>query len=207
VSGGRPEAPAVRLRPVAVGDLDLLRRFATQPELNGPDWTGFRDAGAVARRFAEDGYLGPDAGRLMVLARAGAEQAGAEQAGAEESDAAKASPDESVVGVVSWVQGGFGAGRYWIIGVVLLPEWRGHGIGWRAQDLLCEYLFAHTPAERIEAGTQPENLAEQRSLVKAGFTREGVLRSAQFRAGAWRDLIIYSRLRGEQPPGTPTVHL
>jgi aminoglycoside 6'-N-acetyltransferase len=29
---------------------------------------------------------------------------------------------------------------------------------------------------------------------KAGFTREGVLRGTQWRAGAWHDLVIYSRL-------------
>ena len=42
-----------------------------------------------------------------------------------------------------------------------------------------------------------ENLAEQRALERAGFTREGVLRHSQFRAGRWRDNVIYSVLRDE----------
>ncbi|MEE3921864.1 GNAT family protein [Micromonospora sp. BRA006-A] len=77
-------------------------------------------------------------------------------------------------GFLSYRQGQYG-GRapYWEIGIVLLPEWRGRGLGWRAQALLCDYLFSHTPAQRIQAGTHPENVAEQRSLEKAGFQLEG----------------------------------
>ena len=56
---------------------------------------------------------------------------------------------------------------------------------------------AGTLAERIEAETDVENIAEQRALERAGFTREGVLRHTQFRAGRWRDNIIYSVLRAE----------
>lgn len=61
--------------------------------------------------------------------------------------------------------------------------------------MLCDYLFRHTPAQRIQAGTQPENIAEQKSLIKAGFHREGVIRAAEFRAGEWRDSVLFSRLR------------
>jgi aminoglycoside 6'-N-acetyltransferase len=46
-----------------------------------------------------------------------------------------------------------------------------------------------------------DNLAEQRALEKVGFVREGVLRSTQFREDAWRDIVLYSLLRHEHPPG------
>jgi hypothetical protein len=42
----------------------------------------------------------------------------------------------------------------WEIGIALLPERRGEGLGWRAQALLCDYLFHHTPAQRVEAATR-----------------------------------------------------
>ena len=42
-----------------------------------------------------------------------------------------------------------------------------------------------------------ENLAEQRALEKAGFTREGILRGTTFRQGRWHDMVIYSVLRDE----------
>ena len=81
-----------------------------------------------------------------------------------------------------------------------MPEWRGHGIGWRAQAMLCDYLFAHTVAQRIQAGTHPENIAEQKALTKAGFQLEGVVRACEFRAGQWRDGYLYSRLRTDPSP-------
>ena len=34
----------VRLRPVVVTDVELFRRCAVEPELNGLDWRGFTDA-------------------------------------------------------------------------------------------------------------------------------------------------------------------
>ncbi len=42
-----------------------------------------------------------------------------------------------------------------------------------------------------------ENVAEQKALEKAGYTREGVLRGTQFRRGHWHDLVQYSRLRND----------
>ncbi|MCX5064696.1 GNAT family N-acetyltransferase [Micromonospora lupini] len=185
VDGGAP-APGddvdVRLRPVAQPDLAMFRRFCTEPGLIGLDWAGFRDAGAPARRFAVDGWLGADDGRLVVEV---------EQA-------------QAAVGIVSYTSGRYaGLASYWEIGIVLLPEWRGRGIGWRAQAMLCDYLFHHTPAQRVQAGTHPENIAEQRALEKAGFQLEGVVRACEFRAGAWRDGYLYSRLRDDPPPATP----
>ena len=79
-----------------------------------------------------------------------------------------------------------GPAGYWEIGIALLPESRGRGIGWRAQAMLRDYLFRHTPGQRIQAGTQAENVAEQRSLVKAGLRLEGIVRACEFRDGQAR---------------------
>jgi RimJ/RimL family protein N-acetyltransferase len=156
-------------------DLEMFRRLATEPDLIGLDWAGLRDAGAPARRFAADGNLGADDSRLMVEVK----------------------QEHTAAGFVSWRPSGYSVAKYWEIGIALLPEWRGRGIGWRAQAMLCDYLFHHTPAERIEARTHVENIAEHKALEKAGFQREGLLRSAEFRAGQWSDGWIYSRFRGE----------
>jgi RimJ/RimL family protein N-acetyltransferase len=50
---------------------------------------------------------------------------------------------------------------------------------------------------RIGAETEITNIAEQRALEKAGFTREGVIRSVMFRDGQWHDGVTYSILRHE----------
>jgi RimJ/RimL family protein N-acetyltransferase len=67
-------------------------------------------------------------------------------------------------------------------------------------ELLARYLFAHTTAHRIWAGTETGKLAEQLALGKAGFTREGVIRAAAWRDGSWRDGVIYGLLRTDPGP-------
>ena len=89
----------------------------------------------------------------------------------------------------------------WNIGIGLLERARGRGYGTRAQRLIAEYLFAHTQVNRIEAETETGNLAEQRALEKAGFTREGVLRGAIFRDGQWHDMVSYSMIRSDLTSG------
>ncbi|MEV6488246.1 GNAT family protein [Actinoplanes sp. NPDC051633] len=172
---------SVRLRPVVEDDLAMFRRFAVEPGLIGLDWSGFRDAQAPARQFAIDGFLGDDDGRLMV----------------------DVGDEHGAAGYVSWRPGTLGPAKHWEIGIALLPAWRGRGIGWRAQAMLCDYLFTHTPVQRIQAGTHPENVAEQKALEKAGFQLEGVIRSCEFRAGQWRDGYLYSRLRDDVSRESP----
>lgn len=108
--------------------------------------------------------------------------------------------DGAAIGFVSWhrTRHGPNAGsRAWNIGINLAPEGRGQGLGAEAQRLLAEHLLETTAVDRIEAGTDVENVPEQRALEKAGFTREGALRGAQHRAGARHDLYLYSLLRSD----------
>jgi hypothetical protein len=62
-------------------------------------------------------------------------------------------------------------------------------------DGVVRYLFAHTTVHRIEAVTEVGNVAEQKALENAGFTREGIMRGEFWRSGGWRDMVIYSILR------------
>jgi RimJ/RimL family protein N-acetyltransferase len=77
----------------------------------------------------------------------------------------------------------------------MFPPSRGRGYGTQAHRLITGYLFAHTAVHRIEALTDIANLAEQKALERAGYTREGVARGVAWRDGAWRDGVIYSILR------------
>ena len=102
-----------------------------------------------------------------------------------------------VAGVVSWHRVTYGpnpGSHAWNIGIGLAPASRGHGVGAVAQRLLAEWLLATTSTRRIEASTDVANVAEQKALERAGFTREGVLRSAQRRADGRHDLYSYSLL-------------
>jgi RimJ/RimL family protein N-acetyltransferase len=170
----------LRLRPVTNDDVAYLVEKQT-PEVTGPfNWFGFRSEAEVLRRFEEDGFLGERYGKLIVEI--------------------EGTDGPVPIGDVSWHAVDHGpppASRAWNIGITLSPEWRGQGFGTRAQRLLADYLFDTTLVERIEASTDVENTAERRALEKAGFTFEGVLRRAQFRGGAWRDMALYSLVRGE----------
>jgi RimJ/RimL family protein N-acetyltransferase len=168
----------VSLRPLTAADLERAERVANDPEYNGPFGTFALTAdGDVRRRFELDGYLNHDHGRLIVVDASGA-----------------------TVGVVSYIaifHGPPPSNRVYNIGIDIDPAHRRRGYGAAAQALLARYLFDTYTIERVEASTDVENTPEQRALERAGFTREGILRHAQWRAGAWRDVCLYSKLRGE----------
>lgn len=108
--------------------------------------------------------------------------------------------DRTVVGRVTFHQVAYGPNRRslaWRIGVTVLPQFRGRGIGARAQRMIADELFARSDAFRVEADTDLENLAERRALLAAGFREEGVLRGARYRAGTRRDAVMYARLRDD----------
>jgi RimJ/RimL family protein N-acetyltransferase len=172
----------VRLRPVTEEDVTVIERLTNDPDGTGEhEWHGWHDPHVWGHRWAENGLLGSAGGTLMIVRGAGP------------------------VGFVSWRQVGTGPISYcWEIGIAVAPEARGQGVGTQAQREIVRYLFRHTQVNRIQAGTEITNVAEQRALEKAGFTREGVLRGAGFRDGRWRDGVLYSVLRDEVDlTGTP----
>ena len=155
-----------------LGYFDSLPGLAEDPY----SFFGFRVKGSakIHARWAEHGLITDSGGTLAVEF------------------------DGAVIGDVEWHTLPYGPppmSNAFNIGIRLQPEHQGHGHGTTAQTALAEYLFAAYPVNRIEAGTDITNRAEQRSLEKAGFTREGVLRGAQWRNGQWNDLVLYSRLR------------
>lgn len=169
---------AVRLRPVEEGELALLTRFLWDPTATGEfEWYGFRmgRAAEIERRWHDDGLVSGDLSYLSVVV------------------------GDACAGWVTWRS--IPSGNH-EIGAALFPEHRGRGIGTEAQHQLVEYLFATTAAHRLQAGTEVDNFAEQRALERVGFRREGVQRGLHFRAGHWRDGVMYGLLRHddrEQP--------
>jgi RimJ/RimL family protein N-acetyltransferase len=85
----------------------------------------------------------------------------------------------------------------WNFGRELLPAARGKGVGTEALRLLIRHLFATTDVDRLEASTDVTNIPAQRSLEKAGLTREGIIRGAQLREGGRHDIVAYSILRSD----------
>lgn len=105
-----------------------------------------------------------------------------------------------LAGMVSWVWQRWGPNvqsRNPMIGIWLSSQARGRGLGTAAQRELADLFFRHTTVNRVEAHTDVDNVAEQRALERAGFTREGTSRGAQWRDGTYRDGFMYSILRSE----------
>jgi RimJ/RimL family protein N-acetyltransferase len=113
--------------------------------------------------------------------------------------------DRELAGDVSWHYVHWGPNRAsWspMIGIWLRPAARGRGIGREAQRALAALFFAHTQVNRVEAHTDVKNIPEQRALEAAGFIREGLIRGAQWRDGAYHDGYLYALLRHDlaRPP-------
>jgi RimJ/RimL family protein N-acetyltransferase len=171
----------VRLRPGTLADADLLDAWAISVDARGP-FNDFGEPSGRRRSYREMLAGGPlrdeNHGELVI----------------------ERLEDRQPIGTIGWHavwNGPNPESRAWNIGISLVPEARGFGYGVEAQRLIAVHLFATTNVNRVEASTDVDNLAEQRALEKAGFVREGVQRGAQFRAGAYHDLIIYSRLRDD----------
>jgi len=77
---------------------------------------------------------------------------------------------------------------------------RGRGLATAALRLIGGWTFAELPVARLQLTTHLDNPASQRVAEKAGFTREGVLRSWTDQRGERVDLVMWSRLPGDPLP-------
>ena len=85
---------------------------------------------------------------------------------------------------------------YWVA-----REARGRGVATHALRLASRWLFRAAEVERLQLRADALNVPSQRVAEKAGFTREGVLRSLHYnpRLGRRVDFVMFSLLRSELP--------
>ncbi|MCI5076784.1 GNAT family protein [Oricola sp.] len=80
------------------------------------------------------------------------------------------------------------------IGYWMGERHKGKGIMSEALALLCTHAFGACGLHRLEAACIPDNTRSIRLLEKAGFEREGYLRSYLKINGGWRDHVLYARI-------------
>jgi RimJ/RimL family protein N-acetyltransferase len=99
-----------------------------------------------------------------------------------------------------------GVGFSWIgdehvgeVGYWLRPEVRGRGLTTRSVILVARWAFEELDCERLQLRADADNVGSQRVAEKAGFTREGVLRSVHFNPRRERrvDYVMFSLLPNE----------
>jgi RimJ/RimL family protein N-acetyltransferase len=105
-----------------------------------------------------------------------------------------------VVGGVGfrWVPEEVGVGE---VGYWLRRDERGRGLTTRATLLLARWSFEELGCERLQLRADELNVPSQRVAEKAGFRREGTLRSVHYNARQDRrvDFVMYSMLPSELP--------
>jgi RimJ/RimL family protein N-acetyltransferase len=85
------------------------------------------------------------------------------------------------------------------LGYLVGAHARGRGVAPRAIRLVAHWGFRELGLERIEILVHPDNEPSQKAAEKAGFTREGVLRSYTRVKDERFDMWSFSALPGELP--------
>lgn len=80
------------------------------------------------------------------------------------------------------------------IGYWIGERHQGKGVMTEALGALCNFAFSELGLHRLEAASIPDNTRSIRILEKAGFAREGYLRSYLKINGFWRDHVLYARI-------------
>ncbi|WP_151773988.1 GNAT family N-acetyltransferase [Streptomyces abyssomicinicus] len=78
---------------------------------------------------------------------------------------------------------------YWVV-----PSARGQGAAGAALGALTRWALTTSGFARLELYVEPWNTASLRTAERAGFTREGLLRSWQRVGAVRRDMYMYARL-------------
>ena len=160
------EDDVVRLRPFEEGDVPAIVAACQDPEI--PRWT------AVPSPYTE-------ADALAWL-----------ESDEEESFAVVDSASGELFGSIGvrYFEGGIGEVGYWV-----KREARGRGVATRALGLIARWALVDKGLGRFQLRADVANEGSQRVAMKAGFVREGVLRSALVHNGERRDVIMYSLVR------------
>jgi len=87
------------------------------------------------------------------------------------------------------------------IGYWMGERYAGRGLMTDAVKVLSRFAFDTLRLHRIEGACIPDNARSIRVLEKAGFSREGLLRSYLRINGIWQDHYLYARIE-DDPPAT-----
>ena len=106
---------------------------------------------------------------------------------------------DALVGGITLGNIRYGVAQTGQIGYWLGERYAGRGLMLEALGLLVPYSFETLRLHRIEAACIPDNQRSMRLLEKAGFRREGLLRSYLRINGVWQDHYLYALIAGDKP--------
>lgn len=166
------EGAAVRLRPIADADTDLIVKWRNTP--------------SVVRNFIFRQTFTPEMHRSWLAAKVATGQV------VQYIIIDKA--DDKPVGSVYYrdIDGHNRSAEY---GIFIGEESaRGKGLGTETAKLFTDFGFAELQLHRISLRVLAENTAARRSYEKAGFVQEGIFRDMELLDGQYRDVVFMARL-------------
>jgi RimJ/RimL family protein N-acetyltransferase len=83
------------------------------------------------------------------------------------------------------------------VGYAVAASARGRGVAAAALTALTSFAWTVPGAHRVELRVEPWNAASIRTAERAGYRREGLLRSHQEIGGRRRDLLLFATVRGD----------
>lgn len=171
-----------RIRPFADTDLAVVAEAATDPYIPLITTVPASYTDQAARQFLarQRDRLRQDLGYSLAIA--------------------EADTDRAIGQIGLWLRNldrGHVSIGYWVV-----PSARGRGAACHALAALARWAFEALPVLRVELYVEPRNLASVHTALGAGFHREGLLRSWQEVGGERRDMIMFSLLPVDLPPGT-----
>ena len=87
--------------------------------------------------------------------------------------------------------------RHAEVGIALVPEARGHGVGTLAISQIVEFGFVRRNLRRIHLQAIASNVGAIRAYEKAGFLVEGRQRQHAWVRGAYEDIVLMGLLRSD----------
>ncbi|MCO7221611.1 GNAT family N-acetyltransferase [Klenkia sp. PcliD-1-E] len=107
---------------------------------------------------------------------------------------ALAGPDDRMAGTAGLHLAELAEGRA-TAGYAVLPSQRGHGRAAAALTALTAFAWSIGGLHRVALLVEPWNTASVRTAERAGYLREGVLRSHTEIGGTRRDMLLYAATR------------
>ena len=90
-----------------------------------------------------------------------------------------------------------GYARHAEVGIALVPEARGRGIGTTAITQLVDFAFTRHNLRRLHLQAIASNVGALRAYERAGFAVEGRLREHAWVRGAYEDIVLMGLLRSD----------
>ncbi|MBV6697947.1 GNAT family N-acetyltransferase [Kitasatospora aureofaciens] len=169
------------LRPWRLSDADVLREAGADPYIPLVTTVPARYDAQSARAFVERQWekAATGAGYSFAVARR---------------------VDERAVGFVGLFPQGDGRAS---IGYWTAASTRGQGVAGHALRAVAGWALSELGLARLELHIEPWNTGSLRTAERAGFRREGLLRSHRTIAGERRDMELYALLAAEPAPQLP----